>query len=83
VSESSPADAGRQKRAQLRGGPLDGETITVPGLTAALVVFHDGDFHRYSLAATGGRVGIAVPLAYEAVVPPTAAGYPTSSEETW
>ena len=59
----------------LRGGPLDGHEIVVPGLTAALIVFHGDDFHRYSIAASGGQVGTAVPLAYDTPVPPSIAGY--------
>lgn len=65
----------REKTATLRGGPLDGHSITVPGLTAALIVFHGDDFHRYSIAASGGQVGTAVPLTYDAPVPPSVAGY--------
>jgi hypothetical protein len=75
MSDASSEVSGRQKRAALRGGPLDGEPIAVPGLTAALIVFHEGDFHRYSIAAGSGRVGVAVPLEYETPVGPTAAGY--------
>jgi hypothetical protein len=71
-----PAPTGGYKKAALRGGPLDGHEIVVPGLTAALIVFHGDDFHRYSIARSGGRVGTAVPLAYDAPVPPAVAGYP-------
>lgn len=73
TDDVAPAD--REKRATLRGGPLDGHMIAVPGLTAALIVFHEDEFHRYSIAAAGGRVGTAVPLAYDAPVPPSVAGY--------
>ena len=69
------AGTDRDKTAALRGGPLDGHEIVVPALTAALIVFHGEDFHRYSIAASGGQVGTAVPLAYQAPVPPSAAGY--------
>lgn len=75
MCDASPEASARQKRAALRGGPLDGAPITVPGLTAALIVFHEGEFHRYSIAAGSGRVGVAVPLEYETPVSPTAAGY--------
>jgi hypothetical protein len=71
-----------EKRVTLRGGPLDGEPITVPGLTAALVVFHEGDFHRYTVARAGGHVGTNAPLVYDAVVPPVAAGYRPRRRET-
>ena len=63
------------KRVPLRGGPFDGESIRVPGLTAALVVFHDGDFHRYTVARAGGQMGTHAPLVYDTVVPPVTAGY--------
>jgi len=69
----APTD--RDKKAALLGGPLDGHEIVVPGLTAALIVFHGDDFHRYSIARSGGHVGAAIPLAYDAPVPPSVAGY--------
>ena len=69
------APTGKDKKAALRGGPLDGHEIVVPGLTAALIVFHGDDFHRYSIARAGGEVGPTVPLAYDAPVPPSVAGY--------
>jgi hypothetical protein len=72
---------GREKRTKLHGGPLDGHMIAVPGLTAALIVFHGEDFHRYSIAASGGRVGTAVPLAYDAPVSPSVAGYRSTSRD--
>jgi hypothetical protein len=75
MSDASSEASAHQKRAALRGGPLDGEPIAVPGLTAALIVFYEGEFHRYSIAAGSGRVGVAVPLEYETSVSPTAAGY--------
>jgi hypothetical protein len=74
-------DLQTKKRVPLCGGPLDGESIRVPGLTAALVVFHDGDFHRYTVARAGGQVGTHAPLVYDTVVPPGTAGYPSRPRE--
>jgi hypothetical protein len=75
MPDGSGEDQPTEKRVPLRGGPLDGEAIRVPGLTAAIVVFHDGDFHRYTVARAGGQVGSHAPLVYDTVVPPGTAGY--------
>jgi hypothetical protein len=75
MPEGPAAERQPEKRVALRGGPLDGLPVTVPGLTAALVVFHEGDFHRYTVARSGGHVGTNAPLVYDAVVAPGAAGY--------
>jgi len=75
MPDGSDEELQTEKRVPLRGGPLDGEPIMVPGLTAALVVFHNGDFHRYTVARADGQVGTHAPLVYDAVVPPGAAGY--------
>jgi hypothetical protein len=75
-------DLHTRKRVPLRGGPLDGESISVPGLTAALVVFHGGEFHRYTVARAGGQVGTHAPLVYDTVVPPVTAGYRPRLRET-
>lgn len=82
MSDGSVAGQPPEKRVALCGGPLDGEAITVPGLTAALVVFHNGDFHRYTVARAGGRVGTNAPLVYDTVVSPGAAGYRSRRPET-
>lgn len=81
MPDGSDEELHPEKRVTLRGGPLDGEPIRVPGLTAALVVFHAGDFHRYTVAGAGGQVGTHAPLVYDAVVPPGAAGYRRPQQE--
>jgi hypothetical protein len=82
MPDGSAEEQQPEKRVALRGGPLDGLPVTVPGLTAALVVFHEGDFHRYTVARAGGHVGTSAPLVYEAVVPPGAAGYRSRRRDT-
>jgi hypothetical protein len=63
------------ERVVLHAGPLDGRVATLPGHAVALIVFHDGQFHRYSLAASDGHLGRGAALGYTGTVPVEAAGF--------
>jgi hypothetical protein len=71
------------KTVVLRGGPLDGEPVCLPPHAISMVVFSDGEFHRYSVAASSGEIGEQAPLGYTGTVPVEVAGFtPTLGDHT-
>jgi hypothetical protein len=69
-----------EKTQVLSGGPLDGHQVTIPGYTIALIVFHNGAFHRYNLKAKAvghdsPATDLEAPLVYDGPVSPETAGF--------